>query len=142
MDLRRNNFTWIDLKTISDYENLKVIDLRQNPLVCGKIELSKVEIKSDCHSTATVKSKKYHNTPIPKSSEVPKPSSPDRSIHSPAIPFNVSTTLRFHLYTTRSLQQVQISYYTRLIVLLFPHLKHTAEPKKERCLSQCLSYHY
>ena len=63
-----------------------MIDLRQNPLVCAKVEQSIVEVKSDCHSTATVKPKKYHNTPIPKSSEVPEPSSPYRSIHSPAIP--------------------------------------------------------
>ena len=86
LNLRRNNLTWIDLKTFSEYKNLKVIDLRQNPLVCGKIELLQFEVKSDSHSTATVKSKKYHNTPIPKSSEVPEPSSPYRSIHSPAIP--------------------------------------------------------
>ena len=88
LHLRIKNFTWSDVKTIPEYESLKVIDLRQNPLVCSKIKLSKVEIKSDCHSTATVKSKSYDNTPIPESSKVPKPSSPyrDRSIHSPAIP--------------------------------------------------------
>ena len=86
LNLRRNNFTWIDLKTFSEYKNLKMIDLRQNPLVCGKIELSKFEGKSDYHWTATVKYKKYHNTLIPKSSEVLEPSSPYRGIHSPATP--------------------------------------------------------
>ena len=86
LNLRRNNFTWIDLKTFLEYENLKMIDFRQNPLVCGKIELSKLEVKSDCHSTATVKSKKYNNMPIPKSSEVPEPSSPYHGMHSVAPP--------------------------------------------------------
>ena len=83
LDLRRNNYTWIDVKTISEYESLKVIDLGQNLLECGKIKLSKVKGKNDGHSTATVKSK---NTPIPESSKIPKPSSPYSSMHSPAIP--------------------------------------------------------
>ena len=47
LELRRNNFTWIDVKTIPEYESLNVIDQRQNPLLCSKIKLSKVEIKSD-----------------------------------------------------------------------------------------------
>ena len=105
LNLRRNNFTWIDLKTFSEYKNLKVIDLRQNPLVCGKIELSQFEVKSDCHSTATVKSK---NTQILRSLY---PNPPKYLNHHLLIaayipqqfPLNVSTTLRVHLYTTRNL---------------------------------------
>ena len=54
LDLRGNNITWVDDETISAYKNLNVIDLRQNPQVCGKIKTSKkVEIKSDCYSTPT-----------------------------------------------------------------------------------------
>ena len=94
LDLQGNNILHrlMSKPSQSTRASCKVIDLRQNALLCGKIELSNIEVKSDCHSTATVKSKNYHHL---MAAYIPQ-----------QFPLNVSTILRFHLFTTRNVVKV------------------------------------
>jgi hypothetical protein len=47
LDLRQNNITKLDSKIMAAYPNLKLIDVRENPRVCGGVFVS-VTVKSDC----------------------------------------------------------------------------------------------
>jgi hypothetical protein len=47
LDLRQNNITKLDSKIMAAYPNLKLIDVRENPRICGGVFVS-VTVKSDC----------------------------------------------------------------------------------------------
>ena len=48
LDLRQNNISTIGNTVLTIYPNLKIVDLRHNPNVCGRINLVGVTIISDC----------------------------------------------------------------------------------------------
>ncbi len=102
LDLRGNNITWIDDETILAYKNLNVIDLRQNPQVCGKIKTLNVEVKSDCHSTPTSDVYIYHTPQL--STRADSSTIPTHRNYktSPSTPFHKkpSTTTHQLFYTT------------------------------------------
>ena len=48
LDLRQNNISTVGNTVLTIYPNLKIVDLRHNPNVCGRINLVGVTIISDC----------------------------------------------------------------------------------------------
>jgi hypothetical protein len=79
LDLRQNNITKLDSKIITTYPNLKLIDVRENPHVCGGVFIS-VTVKSDCEIRTNI-----YLSP----SKTPSPSK-----HSTTSPPTIQTTLR------------------------------------------------
>ena len=53
LDLRQNNISTIGNTVLTIYPNLKIVDLRHNPNVCGRINLVGVTIISDCPILST-----------------------------------------------------------------------------------------
>ena len=47
-DLRQNNISKLNLTALEMYPNLKIVDLRDNPLKCTSINIKDLVIRSDC----------------------------------------------------------------------------------------------
>ena len=74
LDLRQNNISAIGSEVLTIYPNLKIVDLRHNPRICGKINLVGVTIKSDCPVLITSSKPSLspiQNTPQSSSSKAP-----------------------------------------------------------------------
>ena len=48
LDLRKKNLSKIDENILVTYPNLALVDVRQNPKICGNINVENVIVKSDC----------------------------------------------------------------------------------------------
>ena len=53
LDLRQNNITEISDTVLANYPNLKLVDVRQNPYICGGIHIVNIKVRSSCPITST-----------------------------------------------------------------------------------------
>ena len=75
LDMRRNSLSSVNEKwLLQQYPRLRLIDLRENPRICGRINLSIVNVKSDCDVATS--SSRLTTVSMPTSQQSTLPSTP------------------------------------------------------------------
>ena len=86
LDLRQNDISSVNNTVLIFYPNLKIIDLRQNPDICGKIQISGVVIKSDCPTMPTYSVISYSTSSIYPTWSIPIQTTLPITLHQDPVP--------------------------------------------------------